>query len=157
MAEAISPVAKAIVLSSAKRGNAGVDLKDLKLGKHTASGTDQERRGTGTTGTMTKKVLHDWMDTVSGSRERGFRDEDAWQQASGSDKFFDEAKVKRENVVPLTNMFANSPPRALEAIARDLTNIKQWLQRTDTVYVGMSVLVVSNRDQPSNSNATTSI
>ena len=156
MAEAVSPGGKSlIIMSSAKRGNAGADLKDLKLGKHTASGTDQTRRGTGAIGTTTKTLQHDWMDVVSGSRKRGFRDEDAWQSAAGSDKVFNADSVARANVVPLTNMFANSPPAALDAIKRDLTNIKQWLQRTDTVYVGMSVLVVSNREQPNASNATT--
>src|SRR5207244_3581314 len=89
------------------------------------------------------------------SRERGFRDEDAWQNAPWSDKVVNPDSVKSENTRPLTNMFANSPPAALDAIMRDLTNIKQWLQRTDTVYVGMSVLVVSNREQPDASNATT--
>ena len=66
MAEAVSPGGKSlIVMSSAKRGNPRADLKDLKLGKYTASGTDQTRRGTSGIGTTTKTLQHDWMDVVS--------------------------------------------------------------------------------------------
>ncbi len=143
-----------MILSSAKQGSGDAGLRDLKLGQYSASGTDQQRRGKNKLGSLAKTGQHDWMDKVSGSRERGFRDEDAWKNASGWDKVKNASKVKRENLNPLKGMLDGAPPAALSAIERDVFALYFWIKNADPIYVGMSVLIVVNPDNPRRSNAT---
>lgn len=133
-----------IVLRSATGGDPAARLRDLKLGRHTASGTDQAIRGEGLLSRTFKAMRHDVLDTLTPSRELGFRDEDATKEL----KYGTES-----NLAELTFILGSSSLTALQKIKADITNIVAWVTGQATVYVGASVLLVSNNQNAQASNA----
>jgi len=120
-----------LLLQNATTGMINPVLRDLKLGKHTASGTDQDNRGTGTVAKAFKIFQHDVMDKYSGSREMGFRDEDAWKE----DKFAD-------NTAQINNLLNGATLTGRQQIFTNLSDMSNWLMQTHVVYIGMSILIV---------------
>jgi hypothetical protein len=133
-----------IVLKSATGGDPAASLRDLKLGRHTASGTDQALRGESWLSQKVKAMRHDVLDTLTPSRELGFRDEDATKEL----KYTTES-----NLADLRHILGNSSLEALQKIKLDITNIAAWVTGQTTVYVGASVLLVANNQNAQASNA----
>ncbi|MBN3582463.1 hypothetical protein JYB64_08685 [Algoriphagus aestuarii] len=134
MEQTIAPNGKGyMLLSNATSGMVNPELRDLKLGKHSASGTDQERHGvTGFSKTF-KIFRHDMMDKFSGSSDRGFRDEDRWKTSMLGD-----------NLDELNQMLGVAGNQSLLLIRQDLQDLWAWINSSNVVYVGMSILVVSD-------------
>lgn len=124
-----------MLLANATSGLYRPEMRDLKMGKHTVSGTDQERHDVTGLGKVFKVLRHDAMDLVSGSAERGYRDEDRWQLSPMGD-----------NTDTLQHMLDRASFPALHMIHDDLANFKRWLASTTVIYVGMSLLVIAGGD-----------
>ncbi|MCE4564726.1 hypothetical protein INQ51_10425 [Maribellus sp. CM-23] len=136
MAQTMSEGGKGfMMLANATTGMANPKMRDLKMGKHTASGTDQERHGVKGLAKVAKIVRHDAMDYWSGSSKMGFRDEDRWKLSKTGD-----------NTDELQQMLDRSGKPTLAQIYRDLDTFRNWLDTTDVVYVGMSLLIVSGEN-----------
>jgi len=133
-----------IVMRSATGGHPAARLRDLKLGRHTASGTDQALRGEGLLSRTFKAMRHDVLDNLTPSRELGFRDEDATKELKYSTE---------TNLADLKFVLGSSSLTALLKIRADLNNIRGWVTGQATVYVGASVLLVSNNQNPQGSTA----
>jgi hypothetical protein len=125
-----------MLLENATTGMVSPEMRDLKMGKHTVSGTDQERHDVSGIAKVFKVLRHDAMDAISGSSVRGYRDEDRWQLSA-----------KGDNTDQLQQMLLRASPAALGMIVRDLGKFAAWLEGTDVVYVGMSLLVVAGGTQ----------
>ena len=106
-------------------------LRDLKLGKYSASRTDQERHGVTGICEFIKIVRHAIMDHWSGSRARGFRDENRWKTSKTGD-----------NLSELTAMLDTAGQHGLSNIRDNLHQLQDWVNESNVIYVGMSVLVV---------------
>ena len=105
-------------------------LRDLKLGKYSASKTDQERHGVTGISEVIKIFRHALMDHISGSRARGFRDENKWKKSKSGD-----------NLSELTAMLGIAGQHGLSNIQDNLHQLQDWAKESNVVYVGMSVLV----------------
>jgi Domain of unknown function (DUF4157) len=104
---------------------------DLKLGFHTASGTDQARHGEWMPSILFKIARHNLMDYWGPSHEMGFRDEGAHKGGHrGSD-----------NLDALRNLFNTSSLPALHSVKADLEKQLLWVESSQTVYVGSSTLI----------------
>lgn len=125
-----------MMLQNATTGMTSPEMRDLKMGTHTVSGTDQERHGVSGIAKVFKVLRHDVMDEISGSSKRGYRDEDRWQLSKTG-----------ENTDRLQWMLNRASEAALDMIFNDLGRFKGWLGTTQVVYVGMSLLVVAGDDQ----------
>jgi hypothetical protein len=125
-----------IMLPNATAGMDDPEMRDLKMGKDTVSGTDQKRRGENIFSRTFKILRHNAMDWVSGSHEQGYRDEDQWQTS-----------MTEDNSAPLNDMLEGSTARALVMIRNDLVKFKAWLASTEVVYIGMSLLVVAGGEE----------
>ncbi|MBL4663083.1 MAG: DUF4157 domain-containing protein [Flavobacteriaceae bacterium] len=120
-----------MLLENATSGMAAPALRDLKLGKHSASGTDQERHGISGISKGLKIFRHNIMDFASGSASRGFRDEDRWKSSKIGD-----------NLDALNAMLGTAGPVGLLRVRVNLQELWEWAHASNVVYVGMSVLVV---------------
>ncbi|HKJ43239.1 MAG TPA: hypothetical protein VKA27_14175 [Sunxiuqinia sp.] len=133
MAQTMSEGGKGfMILANATSGMTNPEMRDLKMGKHSASGTDQERHGITGLAKVTKIVRHNAMDYWSSSSERGYRDEDRWKLSKMGD-----------NTDELQRMLDRASRPALAQIDHDLAAFRLWLNATNVVYVGMSLLIVS--------------
>lgn len=137
MAEPMSVGGKGfIILKNVTAGMESAEMRDLKMGKYTADADDQERHGVTGLRKYIKMSRHWLMDKQSQSHKRGFRDEDQWKVTWTGD-----------NLVNLKKMLFKANPKALLNIGKDLKKLLKWLNETDVVYVGMSVLVVVAKNE----------
>ena len=131
MAQSLGSGDKLLLLSNIGQGSGRRPI-DLKLGIHTASSTDQERRGESGPLLYFKIGRHNLMDWFGPSNELGVRDEGAHKSGkmwSGS------------NLEALKHTFNQSPLQALEQIKADLEAARKWVNTNSIVYVGSSVLI----------------
>ena len=125
-----------IILKKVTAGMESAEMRDLKMGKYTADACDQERHGVTGLRKYIKMSRHWLMDKQSQSHKRGFRDEDQWKVTWTGD-----------NLVNLKEMLFKANTKALLNIGEDLKKLLTWLDQTDVVYVGMSVLVVVAKNE----------
>ncbi|BDD09838.1 hypothetical protein FUAX_22700 [Fulvitalea axinellae] len=129
------PGDKLIILSNVTRNKKDSILRDIKIGRQTANYKDQKVRGVGKKEAKLKVTQHELMDRVSGSKSRGFRDEDQWKKVKGGN-----------NLGPLRKMLKSVSPECLSVLVKRLGDIYASLAQGRTAYVGASVLLVINPD-----------
>jgi len=119
-----------MLLENATSGMVNPALRDLKLGKYSASRTDQERHGVTGISEVIKIFRHALMDYISGSRTRGFRDKNRWKTSKTGD-----------NLSELNVILVTAGQRGLSQIQDNLQQLRDWVNESNVVYVGMSALV----------------
>ena len=144
-----------LVMSNVTGGEADViGPIDVKFGKHTANKEDLRRRGKGWWKRQTKLLRHDIMDKNSPSRLHGFRDEDAWKARSKWKVLFLRRKTNiNANLNQFRSKLKQGSAEALSKLIPSLELIQNFLNHVDTVYVGSSILIVLNNENPDKSTA----
>lgn len=126
-----------------------IELIDVKLGKYTANAADLARHGKGRLAIKSKLFKHNIMDKNSPSRSLGFRDEDAWKDRNKPKTFFSKRSTNiATNLDQFKSKLRRGSPEALRNLYASLDPIGDFLYKADIVYVGSSILMVVNNQNP---------
>ncbi|MCG8473875.1 MAG: inositol polyphosphate kinase family protein [Cytophagales bacterium] len=129
-----------IILENVTGGHTASIMRDLKIGTATASYTEQirsQKKNPLKAGIKAMKHLL-LMDTKVSARY-GFRDEDAQKKG---------ARGHDTNLKKLKELIGNATLEATEKLLTDVHKVIHWISLAPTVYVGASMLVVVNNDEP---------